>query len=241
MEDGRLEIVREMILSDTDEATQHALDSLAPLQRGDFEGILEGDERPAGHDPPARPRRLHEFLPDSQELYARLVELEDDSSEETAEIRRQLRVVEGLEEANPMLGLRGCRLGIVRPRTLPDAGEGHRRGGESCQGGRPRSSGRDHGSPRRLPAGTRGGSRGDRGRGGRCTRTREPAQGWHHDRVAAGLRGGGQDRRRSRLLLLRHQRPHPDHLRPSPATTPKAPSSPGTWKAASSPGTPSRP
>ena len=114
MEDGRLEIVREMILSDTDEATQHALDSLAPLQRGDFEGILKAmDGLPVTIrllDPP-----LHEFLPDSQELYARLVELEDDSTEEATEIRRQLRVVESLEEANPMLGLRGCRLGIMRP------------------------------------------------------------------------------------------------------------------------------
>ena len=114
MEDGRLEIVREMILSDTDEATQHALDSLAPLQRGDFEGILKAmGGLPVTIrllDPP-----LHEFLPDSQELYERLVKLEDDSSEEATEIRRQLRVVENLEEANPMLGLRGCRLGIMRP------------------------------------------------------------------------------------------------------------------------------
>ena len=114
MEDGRLEIVREMILSDTDEATQHALDSLAPLQKGDFEGILKAmSGLPVTIrllDPP-----LHEFLPDSQELYERLVELEDDSSEEASEIRRQLRVVESLGEANPMLGLRGCRLGIMRP------------------------------------------------------------------------------------------------------------------------------
>ena len=114
MEDGRLEIVREMILSDTDEATQHALDSLAPLQKGDFEGILKAmGGLPVTIrllDPP-----LHEFLPDSQELYERLVKLEDDSSEEATEIRRQLRVVENLEEANPMLGLRGCRLGIMRP------------------------------------------------------------------------------------------------------------------------------
>jgi pyruvate,orthophosphate dikinase len=114
MEDGRLEIVREMILSDTDESTSHALDSLAPLQKGDFEGILKAmDGLPVTIrllDPP-----LHEFLPDSQELYERLVELEDENSEEATEIRRQLRVVESLEEANPMLGLRGCRLGIMRP------------------------------------------------------------------------------------------------------------------------------
>jgi pyruvate,orthophosphate dikinase len=114
MEDGRLEIVREMILSDSEEATTHALDSLAPLQRGDFEGIFKVmDGLPVTIrllDPP-----LHEFLPDSQELYERLADLEGESSEEASETRRQLRVVESLEEANPMLGLRGCRLGIMRP------------------------------------------------------------------------------------------------------------------------------
>ncbi|CAA9393902.1 MAG: Pyruvate,phosphate dikinase [uncultured Rubrobacteraceae bacterium] len=114
MEDGRLEIVREMILSDTEEATAQALASLAPLQRGDFEGIFRAmDGLPVTIrllDPP-----LHEFLPNSLELYGRLAELDDGDSEEASEIRRQLRVVESLEEANPMLGLRGCRLGIVRP------------------------------------------------------------------------------------------------------------------------------
>jgi pyruvate,orthophosphate dikinase len=114
MEEGRLEIVREMILSDSDEATTHALDSLAPLQRGDFEGILKAmSGLPVTIrllDPP-----LHEFLPDSQELYSRLAEIGDEDSEEKTEIKRQLRVVESLEEANPMLGLRGCRLGIMRP------------------------------------------------------------------------------------------------------------------------------
>ena len=114
MEDGRLEIVREMILSENEEATTNALDSLAPLQKGDFEGILKVmSGLPVTVrllDPP-----LHEFLPDSQELYARLAEIGDEDSEEKTEIKRQLRVVESLEEANPMLGLRGCRLGIVRP------------------------------------------------------------------------------------------------------------------------------
>jgi pyruvate,orthophosphate dikinase len=114
MEEGRLEIVREMILSDSDEATTQALERLAPLQRGDFEGILRAmDGLPVTIrllDPP-----LHEFLPDSRELYERLGEIEDTRSAEAVELRRQLRVVESLEEANPMLGLRGCRLGIMRP------------------------------------------------------------------------------------------------------------------------------
>ncbi|MGF1472984.1 MAG: pyruvate, phosphate dikinase [Rubrobacteraceae bacterium] len=113
MEEGRLEIVREMILSETEDATTRALARLEPLQKGDFEGIFRAmDGLPVTVrllDPP-----LHEFLPDSQELYGRLTELEEDR-ESATEIRRQLRVVESLEEANPMLGLRGCRLGIMRP------------------------------------------------------------------------------------------------------------------------------
>jgi pyruvate,orthophosphate dikinase len=137
MQDGRLEIVRDMILSDTDEATTDALSRLEPLQRGDFEGILEAmDGLPVTIrllDPP-----LHEFLPDSVDLYGKLAELGDEGSDEAVEIRRQLRVVESLEEANPMLGLRGCRLGIVRPglyrmqaRAIAEAARNVRqRGGE---------------------------------------------------------------------------------------------------------------
>ncbi|HZY64845.1 MAG TPA: putative PEP-binding protein, partial [Rubrobacteraceae bacterium] len=130
-----LEIVREMILSETEEATTEALARLAPLQKGDFEGIFKAmDGLPVTIrllDPP-----LHEFLPDSQELYERLAELKDEDSEAQTEVRRQLRVVESLEEANPMLGLRGCRLGIVRPglyrmqaRAIAEAAKAVKEGG----------------------------------------------------------------------------------------------------------------
>jgi pyruvate,orthophosphate dikinase len=114
MEDGRLELMRAMILSEEVEASEEALGELEPLQRGDFEEIFEAmDGLPVTVrllDPP-----LHEFLPDSRDLGERLAALEDQSSEEASELRRQLRVVENLEEANPMLGLRGCRLGLMRP------------------------------------------------------------------------------------------------------------------------------
>ncbi|MDP8973108.1 MAG: pyruvate, phosphate dikinase [Actinomycetota bacterium] len=116
MEDGRLEVVRSMILSEDEEASEEALAELEPLQQGDFEEIFKVmDGLPVTVrllDPP-----LHEFLPDSRELAERLVALEseDGDPEETSELRRQLRVVEGLEEENPMLGLRGCRIGITRP------------------------------------------------------------------------------------------------------------------------------
>jgi pyruvate,orthophosphate dikinase len=114
MEDGRLELMRAMILSEEEDAARAALGELEPLQRGDFEEIFEAmDGLPVTVrllDPP-----LHEFLPDSRELGERLASLEDQRSEEASELRRQLRVVENLEEANPMLGLRGCRLGLMRP------------------------------------------------------------------------------------------------------------------------------
>ena len=114
MEDGRLESMRFMILSEDENASHEALGKLGPLQKGDFEEIFEAmDGLPVTIrllDPP-----LHEFLPDSRDLGEKLSGLEDQRSEEASELRRQLRVVENLEEANPMLGLRGCRLGLIRP------------------------------------------------------------------------------------------------------------------------------
>jgi pyruvate, orthophosphate dikinase len=114
MEDGRLEVMRRMILAEDEESSKEALAELEPLQRDDFEEIFRAmSGLPVTVrllDPP-----LHEFLPDSRELTERLAELDGEDSEEASQLRRQLRVVEGLEEANPMLGLRGCRLGIARP------------------------------------------------------------------------------------------------------------------------------
>ncbi len=113
MEEDRLPLVREMILAEDETASKEALSRLAYFQRGDFEAIFEAmSGLPVTVrllDPP-----LHEFLPDSHAIQKRLAENEEDSPK-AAELRRQLRVVESLEEANPMLGLRGCRLGITRP------------------------------------------------------------------------------------------------------------------------------
>ena len=98
MTDERLPIVREMILARDEEERRGALDRLLPLQQGDFEGIFEAM---AGLpvtirllDPP-----LHEFLPP----------LEEATSEAMRDRIRQLH------EANPMLGTRGCRLGLQFP------------------------------------------------------------------------------------------------------------------------------
>jgi len=107
-EGDRIQAVREMILADTVEGRKAALNKLLPLQRGDFEGIFEVMEgRPVTIrtlDPP-----LHEFLPhedkDIQELADRM-----GLSFETVKNK-----IESMKEFNPMLGFRGCRLGISYP------------------------------------------------------------------------------------------------------------------------------
>ncbi|HKH09836.1 MAG TPA: pyruvate, phosphate dikinase [Rubrobacter sp.] len=113
MQGERLRIMREMILSEGDEALVEALAKLEPMQREDFEGIFRAmDGLPVTVrllDPP-----LHEFLPDSKDLAKEIAEREA-RGEDAGEQRRQLRVAENLEEKNPMLGLRGCRLGLLKP------------------------------------------------------------------------------------------------------------------------------
>ncbi len=106
--DGKIGPMREMILADTVEQRRRALDKLLPLQRADFEGILEAmDGRPVTIrtiDPP-----LHEFVP-HEETAQRELAGQMGISFETVH-----RKVESLREFNPMLGFRGCRLGIVYP------------------------------------------------------------------------------------------------------------------------------
>ena len=115
-EGDRLPIVQEMILAENPEERQRALDRLLPIQHADFVGILRAmDGYPVVIrllDPP-----LHEFLPDHEPLAAELASLTADGSDpqRVAQLQRMLRRVEELQEANPMLGLRGCRLGIQHP------------------------------------------------------------------------------------------------------------------------------
>jgi pyruvate,orthophosphate dikinase len=125
-EEDRLPIVQRMILAETDAARQAALDELLPIQQGDFEGLFRVmDGLPVIIrliDPP-----LHEFLPSYEELQEQIAaqkyELRDaktlhDLSTQLDEIRgkeQMLSSVAAMREANPMLGLRGCRLGIIFP------------------------------------------------------------------------------------------------------------------------------
>ncbi len=105
----RRQYVEDLILAETTEDRQSALDALEPLQKEDFVGILEAmDGLPVTIrliDPP-----LHEFLPDLTELTVKVAsgDAEDDD-------HRLLDAVRRLHEQNPMLGLRGVRLGVVIP------------------------------------------------------------------------------------------------------------------------------
>jgi len=105
---NRIDAVREMILADDTEGREKALEKLLPMQRDDFKGIFEAMEsRPVTIrtlDPP-----LHEFLPHSDE------EIEDLAGKLNVSEEKIRANMEALHEMNPMLGHRGCRLGITYP------------------------------------------------------------------------------------------------------------------------------
>ncbi len=105
--------VERLILAENDEDRQAALDALLPLQRKDFIRILEAmDGLPVTIrliDPP-----LHEFLPDLTELAVRVAVAEAKGESVESDLRL-LQAVNRLHEQNPMLGLRGVRLGLVLP------------------------------------------------------------------------------------------------------------------------------
>jgi pyruvate,orthophosphate dikinase len=104
----------DVILAEDTEARRTCLDQLLPLQQGDFEGLFE---EMAGLpvtirllDPP-----LHEFLPHRSAVEQEVERARIEQSDDLQGLERTLRRVRELEEANPMLGTRGCRLGILYP------------------------------------------------------------------------------------------------------------------------------
>ncbi len=115
MQEERLPVVQEMIMASTEEERKVALDKLLPMQRGDFYGIFKAMN---GYpvtirllDPP-----LHEFLPKERELLEELNRLDPEKDKDrVGEINKVLAKVRTLQEANPMLGFRGCRLGVLYP------------------------------------------------------------------------------------------------------------------------------
>ncbi|MDP8959224.1 MAG: pyruvate, phosphate dikinase [Actinomycetota bacterium] len=125
-EGDRIEAMREMIMAPNRVARAEALAKLEPLQARDFQGIFEAmDGYPVTIrllDPP-----LHEFLPRHEETALRITDLKlqlrqatnletiDALLQEINELAEILRQIDRLAEANPMLGHRGCRLGIFYP------------------------------------------------------------------------------------------------------------------------------
>ncbi len=128
-EEERLPIVQAMILSETVEERVAHLDKLLPFQRADFEGLFEAmDGLPVIIrliDPP-----LHEFLPSKDELLVEVTKMQVKAQRLAKKGKEKklaklapmlaaeeelLQAVEDMEEANPMMGLRGIRLGITMP------------------------------------------------------------------------------------------------------------------------------
>jgi pyruvate, orthophosphate dikinase len=114
MAEDRQPKVRAMIMANTREARRRTLADLLPLQQEDFEGIFEVM---AGLpvtvrllDPP-----LHEFLPNLADLSAQVERARFEKSDDLPDLERVLERVVDISEENPMLGTRGCRLGILYP------------------------------------------------------------------------------------------------------------------------------
>jgi pyruvate,orthophosphate dikinase len=109
--DDRITKMRRMILSEEQDERQEALDALLPHQRADFAEIFEAmDGKPVTVrllDPP-----LHEFLPDPDATDGEMEALATRLDQPVAAIEKKLR---SLEQFNPMLGHRGCRLGVTQP------------------------------------------------------------------------------------------------------------------------------
>jgi len=114
MAEDRQPKMRAMIMAHTSEDRRRALAELLPLQQQDFEGLFEAM---AGLpvtvrllDPP-----LHEFLPNLPDLAASVERARIEETDDLAELERLLERVLEISEENPMLGTRGCRLGILYP------------------------------------------------------------------------------------------------------------------------------
>ncbi|MGB6687685.1 MAG: pyruvate, phosphate dikinase [Terracidiphilus sp.] len=114
--EDRIEHMRAMILANNEKDRRSALKKLLPVQRADFAGLFKAmGSLPVTIrtiDPP-----LHEFLPKREDLLVQIARLEETKprSPKLKELRTLLARVEELHEMNPMLGLRGCRLGIAFP------------------------------------------------------------------------------------------------------------------------------
>ncbi|MDK2896691.1 MAG: pyruvate, orthophosphate dikinase [Candidatus Atribacteria bacterium] len=119
MAPDRLPAMQRMIMAQTVEERKEALAKIEPMQKEDFKGIFKVmEEKPVTIrliDPP-----LHEFLPKLEDLLVEVATLRAKgvTGKELEEKENLLKIVKNLNEANPMLGLRGCRLGILYPEIV---------------------------------------------------------------------------------------------------------------------------
>ncbi len=119
MEQSRLPVVQKMILADTEKERRVELAKLLPFQRDDFKGILRAMKGlPVVIrliDPP-----LHEFLPSLEDLLVEVTtaQAKGEPEKKWARAATLLEAVRRLHEQNPMLGLRGCRLGLMFPEII---------------------------------------------------------------------------------------------------------------------------
>jgi pyruvate,orthophosphate dikinase len=116
----RLPFIKEMILSESKKERKEAINKLLPFQKEDFYGLFKAmGDRPVTIrtlDPP-----LHEFLPRREDLMVELAVLKasrDNQKEKIQELENLLERVRALSEFNPMLGHRGCRLGVTYPEVI---------------------------------------------------------------------------------------------------------------------------
>ena len=215
--EDRIEHMRAMILADNEKDRRAALKKLLPMQRADFAGLFKAMESlPVTIrtiDPP-----LHEFLPKREDLLVEIQHLEDTKprSPKLKELRTLLARVEELHEQNPMLGLRGCRLGI----TFPEITEMQARAiieaavAVKIKGGDPHPE---------IMIPLVGSIEEMRNQAAIVRRVAEEVfkeKGAKVDymvgtmiEIAARRPHRRSDRRRGRVLLVRHQRPDADHLR----------------------------
>jgi pyruvate,orthophosphate dikinase len=114
MAEDRQPKMRAMIMADTEEDRRAALDELLPLQQEDFEGLFDAMRGlPVTIrllDPP-----LHEFLKNLPDLRAQVERARIERTDDLPQLEKTLARVEEIHEENPMLGTRGCRLGIMYP------------------------------------------------------------------------------------------------------------------------------
>lgn len=114
-EEERLPIVQKMILAESEDVRQQALDKLLPYQKGDFTGLFRTmTDLPVIIrliDPP-----LHEFMPEHDEVFERVITKRvKGETAGLAEDEALLEAIEKMHESNPMMGLRGIRLSVVFP------------------------------------------------------------------------------------------------------------------------------